>query len=117
MMMLGKENVKQIELVDNIIYWKPTQHTFSYRITNFEFAPNVRVYAPSDLSIPGFRDTNGFATFYLPFCMDIDGVPENATKDDCVNECPFGYAIRADGRILNGVRADEWLAKSIQEKD
>ncbi len=57
----------------------------------------------------------GLLTYYKILCVDIDGVPENATIDECVNECPFGYGIRVDGRILNGERADEWLVKKIQE--
>jgi len=54
---------------------------------------------------------------YKTFCIDIDGIPTNATVDDCVNECPFGYGIRVDGKILNGTRASEWLKKDIQEKE
>ena len=48
--------------------------------------------------------------------MDIDGTPENATTTNCVNECPFGYGIRADGKIIYGKRASEWFKKTIQEK-
>ena len=62
---------------------------------------------------PTFYDSNGMDIMYKIFCIDIDGVPESATADDCVNECPFGYGIRADGKILNGLRADEWFNKSI----
>ena len=43
------------------------------------------------------------------FCMDIDGIDNG--------EDPFGYGIRADGKVLLGARADEWLQKSIQEKE
>ena len=45
------------------------------------------------------------------FCIDIDGVPANATETNCVNECPFGYGIRVDGKIIAGKRATEWLEK------
>ena len=41
--------------------------------------------------------------------MDIDGIGKG--------EDPFGYGIRADGKILTGKRADEWLEKNIQDKD
>jgi len=41
--------------------------------------------------------------------MDIDGV--NRGED------PFGYGVRVDGLIVNGARADEWLNKSIQNKN
>ena len=62
-------------------------------------------------------DSRGFVRVYKNFCIDIDGIPANATRYDCVNECPFGYGIRYDGKILNGLRAEEWLEKTIQDKD
>ena len=40
------------------------------------------------------------------FCIDIDGFDEPET--------PFAYLIRADGKIITGAKADEWLSKSIQ---
>ncbi len=46
---------------------------------------------------------------YKTFCMDIDGIGEG--------EDPFGYGIRIDGKVMLGARADEWLQKSIQEKE
>ena len=48
--------------------------------------------------------------------MGIDGTPENATSDDCVNECPFGYGLRADEKILAGARAQEWLERDVNEE-
>ena len=56
-------------------------------------------------------DDNDFGMVYKAFCIDIDGWPNNATEDDCVNECPFGYGIRADGKIYVGNRALQWLEK------
>ena len=44
--------------------------------------------------------------------VDIDGIPAEANRDDCVNECPFGYGIRADGKIIPGFRAQEWMQKT-----
>ena len=41
--------------------------------------------------------------------MDIDGINEG--------EDPFGYGIRADGKVFFGARTNEWLQKSIQEKE
>ena len=41
--------------------------------------------------------------------MDVDGIDKG--------EAPFGYGIRADGKILTGKRADEWMEKSIQDKE
>ena len=53
-----------------------------------------------------YNDDNGFDRIYKLFCIDIDGINQG--------EDPFGYGIRADGKILNGKRATEWLEKSIQ---
>ena len=41
--------------------------------------------------------------------MDVDGINKG--------EEPFGYGIRADGKILVGSRAQQWIEKSIQDKD
>ncbi len=46
---------------------------------------------------------------YKVFCIDIDGINQG--------EDPFGYGIRADGKIMRGARAEEWLEKSIEHKD
>ncbi len=50
--------------------------------------------------------TSDFDTVYKPICIDIDGINKG--------EDPFGYGIRADGNILVGKRAKDWLEKSIQ---
>ena len=81
-----------------------------------EAGKELRIFSPPNQQVPTFHDANGMDVAYKIFCMDVDGVPDNATEDDCINECPFGYGVRADGKILNGTRADEWLSKSIQEK-
>ena len=57
----------------------------------------------------GVNKEDGFYTVYKLICVDIDGIDKG--------EAPFAYGIRRDGKILNGARADEWLQKSIQEKD
>ena len=63
-----------------------------------------------------FDDDNGFDFMYKPLCIDIDGIHPNATADNCVNECPFGYGIRADGKIVAGARATEWLERDVNEE-
>ncbi len=63
------------------------------------------------------KTSDGFLQNYTVLCIDVDGVPESATVDDCVNECPFGYALRVDGKLIPGKRADEWMAKSMQKGD
>ena len=50
-----------------------------------------------------------FDLIYKVFCMDIDGINKG--------EDPFGYGIRADGKIFTGARADEWINKSMQKGD
>ena len=54
-----------------------------------------------------YLSPSGFIYSYRIFCMDIDGIDKG--------EDPFGYGIRADGKILLGARAEEWLKKSIQK--
>jgi len=61
-----------------------------------ELCPTVRLFN-------GHFDENGFDRIYKMFCIDIDGINQG--------EDPFGYGIRVDGKILNGIRADEWLEK------
>ena len=43
------------------------------------------------------------------FCLDIDGINNG--------EEPFGYPIRVDGKIFVGAKAQQWLEKTIQDKD
>ena len=58
---------------------------------------------------PCLHFTNGFYFVYKVFCMDVDKINNG--------EDPFGYAIRVDGKIILGAKAQEWLEKSIQEKE
>ena len=55
------------------------------------------------------KDANGFDVHYKVFCVDVDGIDGE--------EPPFGYGIRADGKILPGARAIEWMNKSVQQSD
>ena len=77
-------------------------------------AIKLRFFSPPGEFPANYSDEQGNDISYKIYCIDIDGIPDNATEDDCVNECPFGYGIRADGKIMNGKRADEWLEKDIQ---
>ena len=43
------------------------------------------------------------------FCMDVDELDSG--------EEPFGYGIRVDGKIVLGEKAQQWIEKSIQDKD
>ena len=66
-----------------------------------------------------YQDQYGNDNAYKTFCIDIDGIPSGGSSkcDDVKDICPFGYGIRADGKILAGKRADEWLSRSIQSEN
>ena len=51
-------------------------------------------------------DGNGFVNAYRVLCIDVDGAGKG--------EAPFGYAVRYDGKIIPGKRADDWTQKSVQ---
>ena len=70
-----------------------------------------KIILPSDLY--GAFSMNEDADVVL---QDVDGIPDGVMEADCKNECPFGYGIRADGKILPGARAEEWLKKDISGK-
>lgn len=55
------------------------------------------------------KNLEGFVSTYKYICFDIDEINKG-------NE-PFGYALRYDGKLIPGLRADEWLNKSIQKND
>ena len=56
-----------------------------------------------------WNSNNLFDSIYKVFCFEI--------KTNNKDMEPFGIGIRADGKILNGARVNEWLNKSIQTKD
>ena len=70
-----------------------------------------------------------FIKNYKIICIDIDGVSNNFSWVDyyegdeydetkvCDGFCPFAYGVRYDGKIESGLLAQEYLDKSIQEKD
>lgn len=83
----------------NLYYWIwDGEHTYNYEAENINSGEDPNGYYNS-----------GFYYVYKVFCMDIDGTGKG--------EDPFGYGIRVDGKILLGARAQEWLEKSIQDKE
>ena len=72
-------------------------------------ASGKRVFAAPNDTNPLHKDANGFDSAYKVLCIDVDGL--NSGED------PFGFGIRADGRILPGARADLWTQKSVQRGD
>ena len=113
--------LKQEVLVDNLCRQKANSNTLGMDITTtdriryytvgsflFGASLNGRKYLPASLGEN--------PRFIAALCIDVDGTPSEATSSDCINECPFGYAISADGKIYPGQRVLNWLEKSIQEE-
>ena len=118
-MCLDKEHCNtsfEITTVDNISFYQtnPAQ----------PFGINARAYGESDNyiemkerlfglkkweSLYGTGRGSDVDPIYKVFCMDID--------DFNKGEEPFGYGIRADGKIILGKRAQEWSQKSLQDKE
>ena len=100
-------NAKQVVTNDGVWYWDP--------FPQGSFGAGEKTNG-SGRRFFHMKDKNGFYALYKIFCMDIDGVPDNATSSDCVNECPFTYGIRVDGQVFTSQRADEWLARDVNEE-
>lgn len=131
---------KQIIAQDGVWFYDPSPTTGFRAVIKKSQVSNLPEEQARIFSAPGekptFYDQYGNDRAYKVFCFDIDGFVVKADSDgdgidnnvkwknsyagdvegvttekDCVNECPFGYGIRADGKILNGARAEEWLKK------
>lgn len=88
------------------------------KITFASKKSGIRIFGTADGSTIQFRDKSGFDAAYKVFCFDVDGIdpkPEAGKEDVAISEPPFGFGIRADGKILSGKRADEWALKSVQK--
>ena len=112
----------EIELVDGIIFYQthpnyPFGMEYSQALENSsdeEYRDFCTKFSNHEICQKGYRlfgsssfvDEDGFDRVYKIFCMDIDGINK---KED-----PFGYGIRADGKIITGAKADEWIKKKIQ---
>ncbi len=115
-----------VTTTDGIVYYETGKIPFGKRYLGNNFAasgeePDIVIVPGRTFSPPNkpanIGDENGFDIAYKVFCIDVDGIPANVTGSKCVNECPFGYGVRADGKILTGARADEWLKKSMTDHD
>ena len=112
----------EIELTDGIIFYQthpnyPFGMEYSQALENSEdeeYAGFCTRYPNHEICQKGYRlfgstafvDEDGFDRIYKIFCMDVDGINKN--------EDPFGYGIRADGKIITGAKADEWIKKNVQ---
>ena len=108
-----KDVLNKIVTSDGIIFYETGPgYPFGAKLS-YDFVYNIQTsifYSVWDRK--ACEDENyysGFYYLYKGFCMDIDGIGEG--------ENPFGYGIRVDGKVIFGARADEWLQKSIQEKE
>lgn len=54
-------------------------------------------------------DSAGFDSAYKTICLDVDQLGGGET--------PFGFGIRADGKIAPGTKAMDWINRSIQKGD
>lgn len=101
---------EEIVASDGVVYYQTCpDYTFGHvSAAGGETPASKRVF--SDPSLPANKpDSNGFDAIYKFFCIDVDGINQG--------EAPFGYGIRADGKILYGARANLWIQKSIQQND
>lgn len=104
---------ESIVTADGIIFYDsaPVAHFGQIKITDADGNPNFSILGADfeGKRIYTSTDSNGFLRIYKVFCMDIDGINKG--------EDPFGYAIRLDGKVIIGQKANEWLQKSIQKND
>ena len=108
----------EIVLTDGVVFYQTNPDYPFGRTKDINGAEIGRIFCTPFYDNGGRACINdkGFPLYTKGFCIDIDGIPANATADNCINECPFGYSIRADGKILTGARADEWLEREALEE-
>ena len=79
----------------------------SYMSTNFNDSV-VYVLGTDDIHYIDLAISSFFYDdSYKIFCIDIDG--EGGVK-------PFGFGVRADGKIMTGARADRWLERDLNQE-
>ena len=102
---------KEIVLNDGTIFYSTNSTGFASSSVIDENGDTVsykRYFSPPNQFPANFADDKGFDVAYKIFCIDIDGFSKG--------EDPFGYGIRADGKILTGKRAQEWLERDVNEE-
>ena len=107
----GKTMGAEIITTDGVAYYQSNKVQFG------SIQSNLRYFSPPDQFPANYADENGMDIAYKIYCIDVDGIPDDVTEADCKNECPFGYGIREDGKILPGARADEWLKKDFHGEE
>ncbi len=107
---------EEIVLPDGIVYYQSSpKQTFGIYFLHYANGAGIQkatpIYDKKDAAkimrhFGEVVDTNGFTCTYKIICMDVDGIKKG--------EAPFAYGITAQGKIVTGARADEWLQKSNQ---
>lgn len=86
----------EIKLIDDVVYYQANPSATFGTMNN-----TSKLFET--------KDSGGLLDTYKPICIDVDGIG--------VDEAPFGYGVRIDGKIILGARAQEWLKKDIQNND
>ncbi len=107
----SKIKTPQIVSSDNISWFEANpQYTFGRYYTGTTRLFTAPANSSGSNGVPGhadLRDQFGHDAVYKVICIDVD--------DYGSGEAPFGYGIRADGKIIPGKRADDWLLKAAQK--
>ena len=93
---------------DNVIYYQIAPAiTFGWRY-NVDGVDKGRIFNIGGMQSAQYINNDGIPYYSKGFCIDIDGIGEG--------EEPFGYGIRADGKIFVGLKAQEWLERETLEE-
>ena len=101
---------EEIVTVSGIVFYQ-TYTSTPFGWDNYSYWPRLFTQNVTSCSGKGTCDDEAPSAYRCKrvFCMDVDGI---GTGED-----PFGYGIRADGKIVVGARAQEWLEKDLQGED
>ena len=97
----------QIKTTDGVEWFVADPRvTFGHKVDDKRMFTSPSADSPA---LGAYKDEAGFDGMYKIVCFDVDGL------DGSID--PFGYGVRADGKIISGTRADEWIKKSAIEKE
>ena len=100
----GLEVGDEIITTEGVVFYESRPSAFGYA----GLAGNTRTLSPPDQMPANIGNQQGMDIVYKIICIDVDGRNKG--------EPPFGYGIRADGKIMPGARADEWVNKTIKKQ-
>ena len=107
------ENCKWSQDRGGIKAYFKTSDNITYYESNADLAFGNHVTEGNIYGYYKQRMTDGIPTYmvYKCLCVDLEGIESGKGED------PFGYALRVDGKMLSGKRANDWIKKSIQNED